>query len=100
LDTHTTIENSEVSTARTNDANATSTTETNSMLNEEPNSPLTIDCDYFSDIEIGIDDEKYKRFVMVARKDDEILGEEENDYEGLDEEAARGLLGLTEIHHT
>jgi hypothetical protein len=96
----TTIETGEVSTTRTNDANATSTIDTNAMLNEEPNSPLTIDCDYFSDIEIGIDNEKYKRFVMVARNDDEILGEEENDYEGLDEEVVSGLLGLTEIHHT
>jgi hypothetical protein len=89
-----------VSTAQTNDANATSTIETNSMLNEEPNSPLTIDCDYFSDIEIGIDNKKYKRFIMVARNDDEILGEEENDYEGLDEEVVSGLLGLTESRQT
>jgi hypothetical protein len=37
---------------------------------------------------------------MVARNDDEILGEEENDYEGLDEEVVSGLLGSTEIHHT
>jgi hypothetical protein len=58
LDTKTTIETGEVSTTRTNDANATSTIDTNSMLNEEPSSPLTIDCDYFSDIEIGIDDGK------------------------------------------
>jgi hypothetical protein len=70
------------------------------MLNEEPNSPLTIDCDYFSGIEIGIDDKKCKRFVIVARKDDGILGEEEDDYEGLDEEVVSGILGLTEIHHT
>jgi hypothetical protein len=100
LATQTTIETGEVSTTRTNDANATSRIDTNNeMLNEEPNSPLTIDCDYFSDIEIGIDYEKYKRFVMVARNDDEILGEEENDYEGLDKEVVSGLLGLTEIHH-
>jgi hypothetical protein len=79
LATQTTIETGEVSTTRTNDAKAMSKIETNSMLNEEPNSPLTIDCDYFSDIEIGIDDEKYKRFVMVALNDDEILGEGEND---------------------
>jgi hypothetical protein len=100
LATHATIEPGEVSTARTNDANASSTIETKSMLNEEPNSPLTIDCDYFSDIEIGVDDEKYKRFVMVARNDDDISGEEENDYEGLDEEVVSGLLGLTETHQT
>jgi hypothetical protein len=100
LVTQTTIETDEVSTTRTNDANATSTMETNSKLNEEPNIPLTIDCDYFSDIEIGIEDKKYKRFVMVARNDNNILGEEENDYEGLDKEVVSGLLGLTEIHHT
>jgi hypothetical protein len=100
LATQTTMETGEVSTTRTNDANATSTIDTNSMLNEEPSSPLTIDSDYFSDIEIGIDDKKYKRFIMVARNDDEILGEEENDYEGLDEEVVSGLLGWTEIHHT
>jgi hypothetical protein len=100
LATQTTIETGEVSTMQTNNANATSTIDTNSMLNEEPNSPLTIECDYSSDIEIGNDDEKYKRFVMVARNDDENLGEEENDYEGLDEEVVSGLLGLTEIHHT
>jgi hypothetical protein len=76
-----------------------STININSMLNEDPNSPLTIDCDYFSDIEIGIDNEKY-RFVMVELNGDEILGEEENDYEGLDEEVLSGILGLTEIHHT
>jgi hypothetical protein len=37
---------------------------------------------------------------MVARNDDDILGEEENDYEGLDKEVVSGLLGLTDIHHT
>jgi hypothetical protein len=37
---------------------------------------------------------------MVARNDDYILGEEENNYEGLDEEVVSGLLGLTEIHHS
>jgi hypothetical protein len=45
LATHTTIETGEVSTTQTNDANATSKIDTNSMLNGEPNSPLTIDCD-------------------------------------------------------
>jgi hypothetical protein len=47
LATQTTIETGEVSTTRTNDANATSTIDTNSMLNEEPksrtaHSPLTV----------------------------------------------------------
>jgi hypothetical protein len=90
----------ETSTALASDANTTSTIHTILRLNEEPNSPLTIDCDYFSDIENENDKEKYKRFVMVARNDDEILGEEENEYEGLDEEVVSGLLGLTDIHHT
>jgi hypothetical protein len=90
----------EMITALKSDANTTSTIHTNSMLNEEQNSPLTIECDYFSDIENGNDDEKYKRFIMVVRNDNAILGEEENDYEGLDEEVVSGLLGLTDIHHT
>jgi hypothetical protein len=90
----------EMSNTLTSDANTTSTIHSISLLNEEPNIPLTIDCDYFSDIENGNDDDTYKRFVMVARNDDEILGEEENDYEGLDEEVVSGLLGLTDIHHT
>jgi hypothetical protein len=37
---------------------------------------------------------------MVVRNEDEILGEEENDYEGLDEEVVSERLGLTGIHHT
>jgi hypothetical protein len=69
-------------------------------LNEFHYSPLTIDCDYFSDIDNGNDNKKNKRFVIVARNDDEILGDEEIDYEGLDEEVVSGLLGLTDIHHT
>jgi hypothetical protein len=84
----------------TSNANTTSTIHSISLLNEEPNIPLTIDCDYFSDIENGDDDKKYKSLVMVGRNDDDILGEEENDYEGLDEEVVSGLLGLTDIHHT
>jgi hypothetical protein len=56
LATQSTIYTGEVITARTNDANDTSKIETNSMLNEQPNNPLTIDCDYFSGVEIGIDD--------------------------------------------
>jgi hypothetical protein len=90
----------EMSTALTSDANTTSTIHTIYLLKEEPNISLTIDCDYFSDIENGNDDETYKRFIMVARNNDEILGEEENDYEGLDEEVVSGILGLTDIHHT
>jgi hypothetical protein len=89
----------EMCTALTSKANTTSTIHTNSLLNEEPNSPLTIDCDYFSDIWNVNDDEKCKRFIMVELNDDEILWEEENDYEGLDEEVVSGLLGLTDIHH-
>jgi hypothetical protein len=84
----------------TSNANTTSTIHTISLLNEEPNNPVTIECDYFSDIENGNDDQKYKRFIMVARNEDEILGEEENDYEGLDEEVVSGLLDLTDIQHT
>jgi hypothetical protein len=90
----------EISTVLKSDANTTSIIHTILLLNEELNSPLTIDCDYFSDIENGNDDKKYRRFVMVARNDDDILGEEENDYERLDEEVVSGLLGLTGIHHT
>jgi hypothetical protein len=37
---------------------------------------------------------------MVSRNNDDILGEEENEYEGLDKEVVIGLLGLTDIHHT
>jgi hypothetical protein len=90
----------EMSNALTRDANTTSTIHSISLLNEEPNSPLTIDCDYVSDIGNGNDDEKYNRFVMFSLNEDDILGEEENDYEGLDEEVLSGLLGLTNIHHT
>jgi hypothetical protein len=90
----------EMSNALTSNTKTTSTIHSILLLNEEPNSPLTIDGDYFSDIENGNDDEKYERFVMVARNDDEILGEEENDYDGLDGEVVSGLLGLTGIHHT
>jgi hypothetical protein len=90
-----------VSTALTSESHITSSIHTNSLINnEDPNSPLTIECDYFSDIENENDDERYKRFVMVARNDDDILGEEENDYEGLDAEVASGLLDLTDIHRT
>jgi hypothetical protein len=88
------------STALTSNTKTMSPIHSISLFNVEPNSPITIDCDYFSDIENGNDDEKYKRFVMVARNDDEILGEEENVYEGLDEEVVSGLLGLTAVHHT
>jgi hypothetical protein len=63
-----------MSNALTSDANTTSTIHSISLLNEEPNNPLTIDCDYFSDIENENDDKKYKRFVMVTRNDDDILG--------------------------
>jgi hypothetical protein len=90
----------EMSNTLTRDTNTTSTIHSISLLNEEPNSPFTIEYDYFSDIENGNDKEKYRRFVMVARNYDDILGEEENDYEGLDEEVVSGLLGLTDIHHT
>jgi hypothetical protein len=107
LATHTTIEiettggSGEMSTSLTSKANAMSSIHTNLPINNKyTNSPLTIDCGYFSDIENRNDDEKYKRFIMVARNDNEILGEEENDYEGLDEEVVSGLLGLTDIHHT
>jgi hypothetical protein len=90
-----------ISTALTTKANATSSIHKNSLINnEEPNSPLGIDCDYCSDIENRNNNEKYKRFVMVERNNDEIFGDEENDYEGLDEEVVSGLLGLTGIHHT
>jgi hypothetical protein len=105
--THTTMEiettggSGEMSAALTREANAMSSIHSDSLINkEEPNSPLTIDCDYFSDIENGNGDKTYKIFVMVARNDDEILGEEENDDEGLEEEVVSGLLGLTDIHHT
>jgi hypothetical protein len=37
---------------------------------------------------------------MVAHNYDDILGEEENDYEGLDEEVVSGILSLTDIYHT
>jgi hypothetical protein len=66
----------EMSNTLTRNANTTSTIHSISLLNEDPNIPLTIDCDYFSDIENGNDDEKYKRFFMVARNNDDKLGEE------------------------
>jgi hypothetical protein len=50
----------EMSITLTSDANSTSTIHSISLLNEEPNNPVTIDCDFFSDIENGKDDEKYK----------------------------------------
>jgi hypothetical protein len=63
----------EMSTALTSEANTTFSIHTNSLINnKEPNSPLTIDGDYLSDIEHRNDNEKYQRFVMVARNEDKI----------------------------
>jgi hypothetical protein len=72
----------EISTVLMIEANNTSSTHNNSMIdNDEPNSPLTIDCDYFSSIDNRKDDEKYKRFVMVACNSNMTFGDEDNDYE-------------------
>jgi hypothetical protein len=61
MEIETTGSSGEISTVLMIEANTTSSTHKNSSIdNDEPNSPLTIDCDYVSNIENRKDDENKK----------------------------------------